>query len=167
MQLMPSRDPRVHRGRIRNLNVIQAENSTFGDRLADRVAALGGSWGFIIWFGIVLVAWTIGNSFLLLQRAFDPYPYIFLNLMLSMVAALQAPVIMMSQNRAAARDRHAAELDYEINVKAEHEILGIHERMDREIIGLHRKVDALLQKHGIDPADVDVPAQAIPARAAE
>ena len=102
---------------------------SFGDRLADRVASFGGSWTFIILFGLVLVTWTLGNE-LLRGRAFDPYPFIFLNLMLSMLAAVQAPIIMMSQNRQAAKDRAEAEHDYEVNLKAEIEIMALHEKLD-------------------------------------
>ncbi len=109
------------------------EKQTFGDRLADRVARFGGSWTFITLFLGTLVAWTFLNSIVLAwySAAFDPYPYIFLNLMLSMLAALQAPVILMSQNRQAARDRLAAGHDYEVNLKAELEIMGLHEKLDR------------------------------------
>jgi uncharacterized membrane protein len=109
------------------------EKQTFGDRLADRVAMFGGSWTFIILFLATLVAWVVLNSVVLAwySAAFDPYPYIFLNLMLSMLAALQAPVILMSQNRQAARDRLAAGHDYEVNLKAELEIMGLHEKLDR------------------------------------
>lgn len=113
--------------------------SSFGDRLADRVASFGGSWTFITLFGIVLLAWTVGNV-LLMSRAFDPYPFIFLNLMLSMLAAVQAPIIMMSQNRQSAKDRAEAEHDYEVNLKAEIEIMALHEKLDelraRDIEGL-------------------------------
>jgi len=110
---------------------LQHDGRSFGERLADRVAAVGGSWGFIIAFGLVLVAWmgwnqaTKGHAL-----AFDPYPFIFLNLMLSMLAAIQAPVIMMSQNRAAARDREAAEHDYVVNLRAELEIMHLHDKLD-------------------------------------
>ena len=109
------------------------ENLTFGDRLADRVAAFGGSWVFITIFLGVLVAWTLLNSVVLAWSfaAFDPYPYIFVNLILSMLAALQAPIIMMSQNRQAVRDRVAAGLDYEVNLKAELEIMALHEKLDQ------------------------------------
>jgi uncharacterized membrane protein len=103
---------------------------TFGQRLADRVAEIGGSWGFIIGFGICLVLWVALNT-LALARPFDAYPYIFLNLILSMLAAIQAPVIMMSQNRQAAKDRQNAALDYEVNLKAEIEIMGLHDKLDR------------------------------------
>jgi uncharacterized membrane protein len=110
-----------------------AENQSFGERLADRVAQLGGSWSFILVFTGMLAGWVIVNSVVLANAGggFDPYPYIFLNLILSMVAALQAPVILMSQNRQAARDRLAASLDYEINLKAEVEIMSLHEKLDR------------------------------------
>ncbi len=107
--------------------------STFWDRLADRVAAIGGSWGFIFGFLGILIAWMLVNTGILPRlhdAAFDPYPYIFLNLMLSMIAALQAPVIMMSQNRQAALDRSAASHDYEVNLRAELEIMRLHEKLD-------------------------------------
>nr|WP_248306196.1 DUF1003 domain-containing protein [Devosia oryzisoli] len=115
------------------------ERLTLGQRLADQVAKLGGSWGFIIAFGVFLVFWAVGNL-ALAGRAFDPYPFIFLNLMLSMLAAIQAPVIMMSQNRQAAKDRDVSAHDYEVNLKAEIEIMALHEKIDRlrdeEIRGL-------------------------------
>ncbi len=98
-------------------------------RLADKVAQVGGSWAFIISFIVVLMIWVTGNVFLA-ARAFDPYPFIFLNLMLSMVAALQAPVIMMSQNRQGAIDRAAAEHDYVVNMRAELEIMLLHDKLD-------------------------------------
>ncbi len=93
---------------------------TRGERMADRIAAFGGSWTFILLFLAVLAVWTLGNTELLGPRraAFDPYPYVFLNLILSMLAALPAPVIMMSQHRAAARDRLNAATDYRVNVRA-------------------------------------------------
>jgi uncharacterized membrane protein len=117
----------------RDVNSIFEEKQTFGDRLADRVARFGGSWTFIILFLSTLAAWTVLNSVVLAwyDEVFDPYPYIFLNLVLSMLAALQAPVILMSQNRQAARDRLAAGHDYEVNLKAELEIMGLHEKLDR------------------------------------
>ncbi|ODT68726.1 MAG: hypothetical protein ABS75_19365 [Pelagibacterium sp. SCN 63-23] len=106
------------------------EKLTLGQRLADGVAAFGGSWNFIIGFGAALVIWT-GLNLLLAGNAFDPYPFIFLNLMLSMLAAIQAPVIMMSQNRQAAKDREVSAHDYEVNLKAEIEIMALHEKVDR------------------------------------
>jgi uncharacterized membrane protein len=105
------------------------EKLTFGDRVSDRVAQLGGSWTFISIFCLFLVAWVAANL-LLSRAAFDPYPFIFLNLILSMLAALQAPVIMMSQNRQASIDRQMAVHDYEVNLKAEIEIMALHEKMD-------------------------------------
>jgi uncharacterized membrane protein len=103
---------------------------TFGERLADRIADFGGSWKFITAFLLILVGWIILNAVFLLSRAFDPYPFILLNLILSCLAALQAPVIMMSQNRAEARDRLRAQNDYKINLKAELEIRHLHEKID-------------------------------------
>lgn len=116
-----------------NVNRAVEERQTLGDRLADRVARFGGSWTFIMIFIGVLIAWTGLNTAILtrLGQVFDPYPYIFLNLILSMLAAVQAPVILMSQNRQAKRDRLAAGLDYEINLKAEIEIMALHEKLDR------------------------------------
>ena len=121
------------------------ERATVGERLADRVAAVGGSWSFIIGFGVVLVAWMLLNSEVLanFRHAFDPYPYIFLNLMLSMLAAIQAPVIMMSQNRQAAKDRLAASLDYEVNLRAELEILRLHQKIDQAIA---TRLDAIVAR---------------------
>ncbi|MGV6492333.1 DUF1003 domain-containing protein [Stenotrophomonas rhizophila] len=106
------------------------EQSTFGERLADRVASFGGSWTFILLFAAALLVWVVLNTEILGRTAFDPYPYIFLNLMLSMLAAIQAPVIMMSQNRQAMKDRQMASYDYEVNLKAELEIMSLHEKMD-------------------------------------
>jgi uncharacterized membrane protein len=130
----PGDHPRRRTDQIsRDVNRAFDEKQTLGDRLADRVARFGGSWTFIILFLATLVAWAVLNSVVLAwySTAFDPYPYIFLNLMLSMLAALQAPVILMSQNRQAARDRLAAGHDYEVNLKAELEIMGLHEKLDR------------------------------------
>ena len=107
------------------------DKETFGEWLADRVAEFGGSWMFISLFGVMLVLWTGVNTLVLGQSAFDPYPFIFLNLMLSMLAALQAPIIMMSQNRQSAKDRAAAQHDYEVNLKAELEIMTLHEKLDQ------------------------------------
>jgi uncharacterized membrane protein len=103
---------------------------TFGEALSDKIAEFGGSWRFIITFGAILVVWIIINGVILLTRAWDPYPFILLNLILSCLAALQAPIIMMSQNRAAARDRLHADSDYKINLKAELEIRHLHEKLD-------------------------------------
>ena len=123
----------------RNLNQEFEERLTFGNRLADKVAAIGGSWRFIIGFALFLAAWAAMNAVVLVEHAFDPYPYIFLNLLLSMLAALQAPIIMMSQNRQAEKDRLAAALDYEINVKAEMAIVELHEKVDRLLARIERQ----------------------------
>src|SRR4029434_4334226 len=103
---------------------------TFGERLSDQIASFGGSWRFIIFFGVILVLWIILNAALLVNRGFDPYPFILLNLILSCLAAMQAPIIMMSQNRAELRDRLRSENDYKINLKAELEIRHLHEKID-------------------------------------
>jgi uncharacterized membrane protein len=105
---------------------------TFGQRVADRVASFGGSWTFIIIFASILVIWVVLNSVVLAKfhDTFDPYPYILLNLFLSMLAAIQAPVIMMSQNRQSAKDRLDAAHDYEVNLKAEMEIENLHQKLD-------------------------------------
>lgn len=106
--------------------------ANLGERLADRVARLGGSWSFILVFLTILVGWIVLNTEILGPRsAFDPYPYIFLNLLLSMIAALQAPVIMMSQNRQSEKDRRRAMYDYQINLKAELEIRELHAKLDQ------------------------------------
>lgn len=119
----------------RDPNEVIEERLTFGDHMADKLAAFGGSWRFIIFFGSFLSGWILINA--LLAQPFDPFPFILLNLMLSSLAALQAPVIMMSQNRADAKDRIRAELDYGVNLRAETEIAEIHAKMDemrRELI---------------------------------
>jgi uncharacterized membrane protein len=103
---------------------------TKGQRLADRIAALGGSWRFITSFMTVLFVWIVTNTVVLVSRPFDPYPFILLNLVLSCVAAIQAPVIMMSQNRQEARDRLHARRDYQVNLKAELEIRHLHQKLD-------------------------------------
>src|SRR6267143_3646992 len=103
---------------------------TFGEKLSDTIAMFGGSWTFIIFFSVLLLLWIVVNSFALATRAFDPYPYILMNLVLSALAALQAPIIMMSQNRSEARDRLRGENDYKINLKAELEIRHLHEKID-------------------------------------
>ena len=119
------------------------QRSTKGERLADKVAAVGGSWGFIIAFFFVLVGWMMLNTDVLAHwnEAFDPYPYIFLNLMLSMLAAVQAPVILMSQNRQATKDRVAASLDFEVNLRAELDILRLHEKIDQAVA---QRLDAMI-----------------------
>ncbi len=103
---------------------------TQGQRLADRIATVGGSWKFIICFVVILIVWIAINSLALFSRPFDPYPYILLNLVLSCLAAIQAPVIMMSQNRQESRDRVHAMRDYQVNLKAELEIRHLHQKLD-------------------------------------
>ena len=117
---------------VRDTNQMFADTRTFGERLSDRIAAFGGSWRFIMLFMAVLLGWVALNTFVLPARreAFDPYPYILLNLVLSCLAAVQAPVIMMSQNRQEAKDRARAKNDYQVNLKAELEIRHLHEKMD-------------------------------------
>ena len=128
----------------RNPNELYEEEETFGERIADVVASFGGSWTFIIIFGIVLTAYTLTNI-VLRGKAWDPYPFILLNLFLSMLAAIQAPVIMMSQNRQDKKDRLRSELDFDVNVRAESEI----QALSRKLTELHGKlddVDELLRK---------------------
>lgn len=107
-----------------------SRTATRGQRMADSVARVGGSWPFVIGFLTFLALWMAVNVWLLVSRAFDPYPFILLNLVLSCIAALQAPIIMMSQNRAAARDRLQADEDFRVNLKAELEIAALHEKVD-------------------------------------
>ncbi len=114
----------------KNINTEFEQKLTFGERLADKIADFGGSWSFIVIFGGVLLLWVAANSVFLIWRPFDPYPFIFLNLILSCLAAVQAPVILMSQNRQEAKDRFRSEHDYLINLKAELEIRHLHEKID-------------------------------------
>ena len=139
----------------RNTNKEFDEQLTFGQRMADRVASFGGSWTFIMIFISVLLAWIFLNSFILAKRdtAFDPYPYILLNLFLSMLASIQAPILMMSQNRLSAKDRLDAAHDYEVNLKAELEIASLHAKMDElrdkqmiELVAMQQKQIDLLMK---------------------
>jgi uncharacterized membrane protein len=114
----------------KDLNAEYDRQLTLGQRLADKIADFGGSWRFIGIFGTVLLLWITVNTTFLLRKPFDPYPYIFLNLVLSCLAAIQAPVIMMSQNRQEEKDRLRAEYDYKVNLKAELEIRHLHEKID-------------------------------------
>lgn len=116
-------------------NIAYQSKQATGERVADAIARVGGSWGFIIGFLVFLLAWTVVNTILLSKDTFDPYPFIFLNLVLSMLAALQAPIIMMSQNRQAARDRFEASKDYEVNLKAEIELMALHHKIDTHFLG--------------------------------
>ena len=139
----------------RNTHQEFEEALTVGQRLADRIAVFGGSWTFILIFLSLLLAWIIVNTIILTRvgKPFDAYPYIFLNLILSMLAALQAPVIMMSQNRYAAKDRVAAQHDYEVNLKSELEILTLHQKVDtlrekqwEELVAMQQEQIALLTR---------------------
>jgi uncharacterized membrane protein len=124
----------------KNVNQEFDRQRTFGERLADRMASFGGSWKFIILFFAVLCGWIILNSIALLAKRFDPFPFILLNLVLSCLAAIQAPVIMMSQNRQEAKDRLRAQQDYQINLKAEIEIRSLHEKIDHLIFKQWRRL---------------------------
>ena len=119
---------------------------SYGERLSDKIATFGGSWTFIILFGSVLFGWILLNTLILVQRAFDPYPYILLNLVLSCIAAIQAPIIMMSQNRKETRDQKRAENDYLINLKAEIEIRNLHQKIDMLLAEQHQQMIALQLK---------------------
>ena len=115
----------------RNPDVDFEENLTLGERLADQIADFGGSWVFIGIFVLIIIVWMFVNTYVLVAHPFDPYPYILLNLVLSCLAALQAPVIMMSQNRQESRDRERSLHDYQINLKAELEIRHLHQKLDQ------------------------------------
>jgi uncharacterized membrane protein len=117
----------------RDVDAAFDEKRTLGQRLSDRIAEIGGSWSFIVWFGLLLAAWMALNIAMGLNRAFDPYPFILLNLVLSTLAAIQAPIIMMSQRRQEVRDRLRSQNDYRVNLKAELEIRQLHEKIDHLI----------------------------------
>jgi uncharacterized membrane protein len=154
----------------RDTNLAFEEELTLGQRVADKIASFGGSWPFIGLFCGFLGAWILVNSWILLKwgnEPFDPFPYILLNLFLSMVAALQAPLIMMSQNRVAARDRLVAANDYEVNLKAELEILALHEKIDmlrgeqwQELLEVQARQLAILERITGLPAAVATPESA-------
>ncbi len=131
----------------RDVSAAYEESRSFGEKLADRIAAFGGSWTFIMLFGGAIAVWVLLNTVVLWRwgdQPFDPYPFILLNLFLSLVAAIQAPIIMMSQNRQAAKDRIQASHDYEVNLKAEIEIMALHEKMDelrqKDLVELVRSI---------------------------
>jgi uncharacterized membrane protein len=135
----------------KNIAVLHEEQLTFGQRVSDKLADVAGSWGFIFSFGIVMGVWVLLNTTALIHH-WDKYPYILLNLFLSMLAAIQAPVILMSQNRGEARDRLRAEHDYEVNLKAEIEIQQIHQKLDElrqtqwsDLLALQKQQIDLLQ----------------------
>lgn len=117
-----------------NVNLNQKEAMRLGDRLSDNIAIFGGSWKFIISFFVILAVWILINSQMLLKKPFDPYPFILLNLILSCTAAIQAPIIMMSQNRQEKKDRIRSENDYKVNLKAEIEIRTLHEKVDHLLL---------------------------------
>jgi uncharacterized membrane protein len=123
---------RLHKHELISSNVDKEfeREWSFGERLADRIASFGGSWSFLVIFGVFLIFWIAMNSIVLLWHPVDPYPFILLNLLLSCLAAIQAPVIMMSQNRQEAKDRLRAQHDYQVNLKAELEIRQVHEKLD-------------------------------------
>ena len=141
----------------KNINVVHGERLTLGDRMADLLADRAGSWGFMGFFALFLVFWIAINSVQFLFKPFDHYPYILLNLMLSCLAAIQAPVIMMSQNRQEAKDRLRSEHDYEVNLKAELEIQGLHEKLDQlrekqwqDLLAIQQQqIDLLQQQLGL------------------
>ena len=132
--------------------------SSFGDRLADSIARIGGSWAFIVGFLIFLFGWIAVNTLLPQGKADDPYPFIFLNLILSMIAAIQAPIIMMSQNRQSERDRFMAAKDYEVNLKAEIEVLALHNKIDSDVLlelrNLRSEIDSIRASMGSQPPSV-------------
>jgi uncharacterized membrane protein len=126
----------------RNVNEEVEETLTFGERIADKVAAFGGSWTFILLFGAIMFVWVVLNTSALLRNHFDPYPYILLNLVLSMLAAMQAPIIMMSQNRQSSKDRIQSDMDYQVNLKAELEVAHLHHKLDR----MHERLETQFAK---------------------
>lgn len=108
----------------------EQSNSSYGEKLSDKISSFGGSWAFIIAFFMVIMAWILANSVILTNPSFDPYPFILLNLVLSCIAAVQAPIIMMSQNRQESRDRMRSKNDYKVNLKSELEVRMLHEKVD-------------------------------------
>lgn len=137
----------------RNINTLHREQMTIGEKLADQLAEMAGSWRFIISFLVVVCLWIILNAFLLITGPWDPYPFILLNLILSLMAGLQAPIIMMSQNRQETKDRIRAEHDYDVNLKAEIEIEQLHVKLDllretqwQELVEMQHRQIALLEQ---------------------
>lgn len=131
------------------LDGVESKQITFGQKIADKVASFGGSWTFIISFGFFILIWVIVNVYWLVNKGFDPYPFILLNLILSCLAALQAPVIMMSQNRQEEKDRERSKKDYMINLKSEIEIRTLHEKIDHFVMDQQQEL-LELQKVQID-----------------
>lgn len=137
----------------KNVNALHEQRLTFGQRIADHMAEVAGSWNFILGFLGLIAVWIGINAAILVREPWDPYPFILLNLILSLVAGLQAPVIMMSQNRQEAKDRIRADHDYEVNLKAEMEIEGLHEKLDllrekqwNELVEMQQRQIALLEQ---------------------
>ena len=130
LELEVLRSIKEHEVLSQNVDAQFERKWTVGERLADRIAAFGGSWSFLIIFAVFIVLWIAMNSFVLFLRPVDPYPFILLNLLLSCLAAIQAPIIMMSQNRQEAKDRLRSQHDYQVNLKAELEIRQLHEKLD-------------------------------------
>lgn len=124
----------------------RTDTRTYGERLSDKVARFGGSWKFIIIFMLLLFGWIAYNTVVMHNNSFDPFPYILLNLILSCIAAIQAPVIMMSQNRKEEKDRQRAINDYMVNLKAEIEIRNLHEKMDLSVIDQYEHLCEIQQK---------------------
>lgn len=145
----------------KNINTEFEQKLTSGERLADKIADFGGSWNFIVIFGGVLLLWVAVNSMILIWRPFDPYPFILLNLVLSCLAAVQAPVILMSQNRQESRDRLRSEHDYLINLKAELEIRHLHEKIDHLLMNQWQR---LLEIQEIQMELMEELAQKVPRR---
>jgi uncharacterized membrane protein len=140
----------------KNINKVLDKNLTVGEKLADSVARIGGSWKFIIGFGIFLVLWMIVNSVVFISKAFDPYPFILLNLCLSCLAAIQAPIIMMSQNRQAKKDRLEAEEDFRTNIRSEVQIQAVITKLDLFIdLYLRNLTDTAEKQNGMILNDLE------------
>lgn len=124
----------------------ESNQRSFGEKLSDKVAEFGGSWKFIIIFCVSMFIWILFNTLVMKNKSFDPFPYILLNLILSCIAAIQAPIIMMSQNRQESKDRKRAVNDYMVNLKSEIEIRNLHEKMDLSIIDQYKTLCDIQQK---------------------
>lgn len=133
-------DQLIETRRVKNLNLVRNEQLTFGEEVSDKIAEIAGSWKFIISFLCLLFLWIVLNSWVLISKPFDPYPFILLNLILSCIAALQAPIIMMSQNRQEAKDRLRSENDFLVDQKAE----IIIEELYKKICKLEDKIDLIV-----------------------
>lgn len=133
-------DQLIETRRVKNLNLVRNEQLTFGEEVSDKIAEIAGSWKFIISFLCLLFLWIVLNSWVIISKPFDPYPFILLNLVLSCIAALQAPIIMMSQNRQEAKDRLRSENDFLVDQKAE----IIIEELYKKICKLEEKIDLIV-----------------------